>query len=66
MSEKLLTSVHVVCDSDPQLGELLHVFRQIDAFRFSCGRWTLERASKHGFVSKLEQIHVGGGICGCQ
>lgn len=55
--EELLTSVRLVCAADERVAALPHVTRQIDAFRFS-GQWTLERASKRGFVRKLAQVHM--------
>lgn len=58
MDEKLLTSVRLVCESDPRVGTLLHVARQIDSFRFSYDKWTLEDVSKRGFVNTLDHIHL--------
>lgn len=57
MISDLLTSVRVVCNSDLSVA-LLHVAHQIDAFCFSYDKWTLESASKRGFVSKLDRIHL--------
>lgn len=51
MNEKLLTSVRVVFAARSVLP---HVAELIDAFRFSNGKWTLESASKRGFLRKLE------------
>lgn len=55
--EELLASVRLVCAADERVAALPHVTRQIDAFRFS-GQWTLERASKRGFVRKLVVVHL--------
>lgn len=55
--EELLASVRLVCAADERVAALSHVMRQIDAFRFN-GQWTLERASKRGFVHKLALAHL--------
>lgn len=56
-SSAMLTAVGLVCDTDASVAALPHVALTIDAFLdSSVDQWTLERASKRGFVRLLHRL----------
>lgn len=58
MEQQPLAAVRLVCGGQSPLAALTHVLSKINAFVFeeSDGRWTLESASKRGFLGLLDRL----------
>ncbi|ETL29339.1 hypothetical protein L916_17453 [Phytophthora nicotianae] len=57
-SDSFLTSVRVVCRSQPRINVLNHVLQQLDAFLFPSQAFTLPRCVQHGNIRLFRRVLV--------